>query len=247
MGSSTKDDQRFLRFHWEAGNAHRWIPFTKGGGYKKWVGLEHYAVDWSPDGVRVKESVLERYPYLKGNYGWLIKHEDWHRKPGLTYSLMAQGSLAMRRMNCAIFGHASHAVFPLETVTRESLATILSSRVASFLLRIVTQDIKFESGYLAELPLPNVRPRFLHDIGSICFALKESLVSVDLNEAMFCPGSFLGRSGRSAFGTDRRLATILLCIEGFLQKEPCLIYTALAGTISQPSLRKQAHRQDGFR
>src|SRR5205823_1667881 len=120
--SSTKNDERFLHFFWEIDTGEaRWANFTKGGGYSKWIGLEWHVVDWHPTGERIKQYVLQRYPYLNGNYGWLIKYEDWHFKAGLTYSRMARGSMGARIMDNSIFGHQAHGIFPIYPETRETL------------------------------------------------------------------------------------------------------------------------------
>jgi hypothetical protein len=185
MGSSTKEDKRFLRYFWEIPmKSSRWVRFTKGGRYQKWIGLETHRIDWEYDGIRPKTRVIEKYPYLKGNYGWVIKYESYHRKPGLTYSNVAQGALGVRLMDDAISGHSSHAIFP-KSISRESLAAALNNRCTSFLLRAMTQSITFESGYVARVPVIDDISS-LEPLGMLCVELKKSIVTKDILEESYC-------------------------------------------------------------
>ncbi len=58
QGIATGDNDRFVRFVWEVSNdqwslvvaQRRWVPFEKGGGYGKWVGHQHWSLDWGNEG-----------------------------------------------------------------------------------------------------------------------------------------------------------------------------------------------------
>lgn len=182
MGSSTKNDSRFLRWFWEVQDNHRWRPFTKGGRYQKWCGLETHYIDWGQKGIRPKLNVLEKYPYLNGNYGWVIKYEGLHFLPGLTYTNMARGSLGCRLMNDAIPGHSSHAIYP-KRGSREAWLALLNTHIASALLRIITQSLTFETGYVARLPV--IDPIGLEALGIAAINEKQALSSSDLTEKSF--------------------------------------------------------------
>ena len=56
-GIQTSDNARFLRFYWEiadSGSSSRWYGFSRGGGYKKWHGLQFEVADWEYCGARLK-------------------------------------------------------------------------------------------------------------------------------------------------------------------------------------------------
>jgi hypothetical protein len=60
--NKTADNDRYLRFHWEvsqvgATQARRWIPYAKGGKFRKWYGNVEYVVDWS-DAARRSTAVV---------------------------------------------------------------------------------------------------------------------------------------------------------------------------------------------
>jgi len=88
FGVSTKYDFRFLRLLWEIpartitterdkckshiqNDVYNWAPFAKGGEYAPYYGDVHLAIDWTQEGGRIAQYVTERYPYLKGNVGWI--------------------------------------------------------------------------------------------------------------------------------------------------------------------------------
>lgn len=83
-GISTSYNERFIRLFWEVPVGYfkvqkekqRWFEITKGGKYKKWSGLRNWIIDWENNGAAIKAYIIERYPYLNGNYSFKIKNED---------------------------------------------------------------------------------------------------------------------------------------------------------------------------
>jgi len=59
---------------------------------RRWTGLVNYMVDWSSDGIKIKEFILERYPYLGQNYEIKIRPYTFGTY-GWTYSSMSQDVL----------------------------------------------------------------------------------------------------------------------------------------------------------
>jgi Eco57I restriction-modification methylase len=191
QGLATADNERFVRMFWEpaptatGGEGARWAWYAKGGGYCKWAGLEMYVVDWSDDGRSIKEYVAQRYPYLNGNVEWVVKNETDYFRRGSTFSLMAAGALGLRRLEDSIFDVASIAVFTKEGVTDGVLRASLSTRPASYLLRLTTQDPKFHAGYLLNLPRPATYPYQLETVAAAATALKSMLIGETPTERRF--------------------------------------------------------------
>src|SRR6266508_834933 len=99
VGLQTSDNERFLRCFWEIqgyesqrkNSTNRWHRLLKGGRYQKWTGLEWLVVDWAYNGQRLR---------LFGKA--VIRNEDYYFRSGLSYSLMAQGSIGTRAICDAI-------------------------------------------------------------------------------------------------------------------------------------------------
>jgi len=80
----TGDNDRFLRNIWEIskyklGRGLKYIPYAKGGSFRKWYGNNDYCVQWDQEARTIYKSTTA---------GRVIKPEYWYRK-GFTYSRMS--------------------------------------------------------------------------------------------------------------------------------------------------------------
>jgi len=220
-GLSTADNERFLRYVWETPyNPKVWFPHAKGGGYARWNGLDYLNVNWEKDGFEIKKLAKQRYPYLGENLGLVISDEASYKLPGITYSMMAQGSLGARYLGVTVFGHKGPTIFPK---TSDSLAIwelmgLLNCRVASFLLRVATQSLDFSIGYVSNMSLP-LLDRESWTWGPLCkhcYQLKSYIVARNVEERLFeitREEDFFG-SGRDSM---EAVMAILNTIEGLIE------------------------------
>lgn len=95
QGLATGDNGRFLREWWETCNnsAKKWVPCTKGGGFRKWYGDAEWLVDWTNDG-----SLLSSFP------GSVIRNPSFYFKEGATWGMVSSSKFSIRYMD-------SHYVF----------------------------------------------------------------------------------------------------------------------------------------
>ena len=89
----TGNNNKYVRFHWEVskvnqGRDHRWVPYAKGGGERKWYGLLIHVVDWSP---------AARKFYEDNGTSNLLGEEFWFR-PGVTYSMLTSNCATFRKL-----------------------------------------------------------------------------------------------------------------------------------------------------
>lgn len=201
-GLQTSDEERFVRYFWEIdgpddGFEGRWRRYAKGGGYSRWLGLDWFVVNWGADGSQIRQSLARKYPYLKGNVGFLVRDEELYGQPGLTYTDFAQGSLSCRIINQSIFSAQGPGIFP--KVSRVGVAALLNSRLASYLLRASSPGmIHFRGRYFQAIPLrPDVCDA-LEAIGKACISLKRVVVAARPFERAFV--------GCDAFTTDALLS-----------------------------------------
>ena len=108
QGLATSSDFEFVRAFWEvpasevssAGEAGpiapRWVPFAKGGEYSPFYSDLHLLVDWSHDGRRIRERVAEKYPYLEGNTGWVVKNTQFYFRPAVSWPSRTNSAFAPR-------------------------------------------------------------------------------------------------------------------------------------------------------
>jgi hypothetical protein len=128
QGLTTADNTRFIRFWWECGanglglnctncdealsSEKRWFPLVKRSHKGKWYGGETEICNWEHDGKEIKAYIVERYPYLKGNWEWVAKNPNYYFHEGAAYSAVTSGGLSFRWMpNGFICEHASNAIY----------------------------------------------------------------------------------------------------------------------------------------
>ena len=215
-GVGTRDENRFLRKFWEVPtHINWWKPYAKGGKYQKWVGLLDNVVDWENDGERVKNSIIKKYPYLKGNYSILIRDELYYFKPGLTYTDFAQGSFSCRLLDDALFSDAGPGIF-VRKGSREGLMAWLNTHLVSFMLRAISPLVNhFGWGYVLSLPIPDMNVlENISPFAQIVSEYKVKLIEKVITERDFItvPAEFLHP------GIDpHKLEAILLSLEGFIE------------------------------
>ena len=142
QGLATSDDFRFVRAFWEVeagriGYSHedsrrgmRWAPFAKGGSYSPYWADVHLLVEWENRGERIKALVDEKYPYLNGNVGFVVKNEGHYFTGGLTWPPRTNSGLGMRLLPEGVaIGHKGCGVFPLVKGSELSLLAWLRSRL----------------------------------------------------------------------------------------------------------------------
>ena len=79
----TADNDSYLRRWWEVAQNEnsKWIPYSKGGIFRRWYGNHEYVVDWS-DSARAF--------YSTNGTSNLLKEQYWYQ-PGITYSDITSG------------------------------------------------------------------------------------------------------------------------------------------------------------
>ena len=156
-GNTTTNNARFLRF-WpevnfrkvllEAENdtklfdgQYKWIPYNKGGGYRKWWGFNEFLVNWENGGKEIKS-----IPHS------VIANEQYFFKPGLTWSTVTSGKFSIRQFPAGyIFDNGGCCVFGEES-TLIQLLGLMNSKVFESLYSQINPTLNFQSGDVAKVP-----------------------------------------------------------------------------------------------
>lgn len=212
----TSDNGRFLRFAWEGPQATAsWVPYLKAGGYGRWTGFHQMVLDWRSKGSRIKSLILEKYEYLNGNWGWLVKEETLF-KPGLTYSLMAGGCLGVRRVDPGAACDSASPFIAVHSKVR-ALACQLNSRVVSYLLRSTSADIKFRESYVLQAPISVHATGMIEQLEEVCGELKALIVAQNPTESSFrVLDNAISRDGEI---NELHVAALLHTLEGIVEHE----------------------------
>ncbi len=211
QGLATADDPRFVRAWWEVNPARivtgtekttpeefkaqtcagkKWAPFAKGGEYSPYYADIHLVVNWRNDGEEVKDWICSRYPYLKGNWGWVVKNTDYYFQPGLTWPKLPLKRGAFSYIPPGvIFSHGGMMIFaPQDQLW--ALISLLNTDAYIGLLHLLMPrgvgntgaTLKYEVGYIKSVPIPELPKDILtqlEDISKMNWELMRSLQTGD--------------------------------------------------------------------
>lgn len=170
IGMRTGDNDRFLRLWFEVDERRfnpscisadyavehgvKWVPYNKGGEYRKWYGNKDYVVNWENNGAEVKENTRRVYPQLGDNLGWKISNEQHYFKKGITWTVVSSKYTSFRRYEeGAIISNSGQSVISEDDDMLDYLEGLLNSEVVKEVLSMISPTIGFESGYINKVPV----------------------------------------------------------------------------------------------
>ena len=165
VGQNTGDNERFLRIWFEV-NKHRiafhttheklptcemkWIPYNKGGSFRRWYGNFDRVVNWDENGKEIKEYAIIR------NHGkhWsrYIQNIENMCREGVSWSDIASTRFACRYLPegfiCDVKGSSTYP----EKRYRKYILSVLNSKVAIYYLQMLNPTTTFQVGNIGSLP-----------------------------------------------------------------------------------------------
>ena len=173
IGMRTGDNDRFLRY-WnevsfekvglgytsseqEIASGSKWIPYNKGGSFRRWYGNNEYVVNWLNDGFEIKENTRRVYPDLGDNLGWKISNEKYYYRPGLTWTGVTSGAFNCRLYGSGfIFDSGANGLFSTGLLSVEYFAGLLNSSVAASAFSFLNPTLNFGAGTVNNIPVVSV-------------------------------------------------------------------------------------------
>ncbi|WP_342982482.1 BREX-1 system adenine-specific DNA-methyltransferase PglX [Ruminococcus sp. 2227st1_E6_2227SCRN_220401] len=170
QGLKTSNNERFLRRWYEIDyskigfnckngkealkSGGKWFPYNKGGKYRKWYGNDEYVIDWSDDGNSIKQAVCERYPYLKGNYSFVVKNESKYFLEQITWTTLTSGKLSFRYKPFGyLFDGTGSSIFNTDSEMLIYLLGLLNSTTGEYLIGLLGQTMSYEVGMIGKVPV----------------------------------------------------------------------------------------------
>ncbi|OYD44651.1 hypothetical protein CHU00_15775 [Sphingobacterium cellulitidis] len=150
QGLATGDNNRFLRIWNEVSksNNKKWIPCTKGGGYRKWYGNNEYVVNWENDGHEIKNFKDE-----KGKLRSRPQNLNYYFKEGLSWSTLSSSNISFRYTpENFIFETKGSMVFPKKGNDFDSVFAYLNSSVFQYLISNTSPTLDFHEGPVSNVP-----------------------------------------------------------------------------------------------
>ena len=116
-----------------------WIPYNKGGSFKRWYGNNEYVVDW-----RVNGSKIRNYP------GSSFRNATYHLKEGATFSAVSSSLFSVRYSGVGFAFDSKGTMLFSDTLS--SAVVYLNSKVCAGLLQLVSPTLDFRFGTIQKLP-----------------------------------------------------------------------------------------------
>ncbi len=226
QGLATTDNERFVRKRDDVpaeSIGSTWIPYVKGAGTDRWFSPVAHVVNWADDGKEIKDAVSTAYPYLKGNTKWVVKNEQFYFRPGLCFSFVNTGNLAVRKLppGC-IFDVGASAVFANEIADEDFLLAYLNSSFIAAIAKSINPTINFQVGDIKRLPMFQFNQTQKDELAEI--ARKCCQISEEIHRVVR-PVAVTAGAGSSEKSRQSQLAEKLFALENsvdeFVLNEIC--------------------------
>lgn len=188
VGQNTGDNERFLRFWQEteiqkigfgvkhdelATTGYKWIPYNKGGSFRRWYGNFDRVVNWENDGKEIKDYAVIR------NHGkhWsrYIQNIENMCREGVSWSDIASTRFACRYLPegfiCDVKGSST---YPSEQY-RTYVMAFLNSCVSIYYLQMLNPTTTFQVGNIGSLPFVFEREKEVDELalGNVALSKKD--------------------------------------------------------------------------
>ncbi|WP_284450083.1 BREX-1 system adenine-specific DNA-methyltransferase PglX [Spongiibacter tropicus] len=173
-GMLTTDNERFLRYWWEVSineicvdaedsqeavrSGRRWFPHNKGGAFRRWYGNQEYIVDWQDDGKRIKDVVIQKYPYLNGNPNFVVHDDGYYFREAISWSEITSSITSFRYYPKGFtFNYKGMCGFSRNGESIKKLISLCNSSLVTYLCKIINPSLSFGIGNFNNLPFLSVK------------------------------------------------------------------------------------------
>ena len=163
QGLITADNERFLRYWTEISSERfihdvddidgfvrrkgKWLPYNKGGDYRKWYGNNNLVVNWENAGYEIRN-----YKDEKGKLLSRPQNIQYFTKEGASWSIITNGSFSLRYSPRGFgFDARGSMAFPKKIDIAYALA-LMNSNVAKAYLDFLSPTVSFEVGNVGKVP-----------------------------------------------------------------------------------------------
>ena len=169
IGLMTSDNDKYLRYFWEvsrqnsclnastgdqaAKSCATWFPHNKGGAFRKWSGNRDYLVNWRNNGEDIKRTVVEKYPYLKGNPQFVVHDDGYYFRPSISWSETGSGKPSFRFFPSGFtFNVGGVCAFPLENSDTNKVLALCNSNFVQYVFQALNPTLHFGANNFRSLP-----------------------------------------------------------------------------------------------
>ena len=193
VGLQTGDNDRFMRFWYEVSclniNANlsnteesrdsnsKWVPYNKGGPYRKWYGNKEYVVNWENDGFEIRN-----FKDSNGKLRSRPQNTNFYFREGLTWSEITSSWKSFRYNPAgSISDVKGQSAYFSNKLDLFKALTWLNSNIVEFLTKVLNPTLSFQSGDYRNIPLPSLRDEFAEFSQRACKIAKSDWDSYEMS------------------------------------------------------------------
>ncbi len=163
LGMTTGENARFVRYWFEVkkeicvfdavsqedldSRSGYWVPYNKGGTFRKWYGNNDYVLYWKDGGKEIKNFADER-----GRIRSTVPNTEYYFRPCASWSKISTGKISFRYKTGCIFDVAGACYFAQKYDLRYMMG-FLNSSVAEVVAASLSPTLNYEGGQIASLPV----------------------------------------------------------------------------------------------
>ena len=164
LGMTTGENARFVRLWYEVDYNYEcfdavsqtdldqkgkyWVPYNKGGEYRKWYGNNDCIVFWKNQGYAIRNFADERTGRIRST----VPNTDYYFLQCASWSKISSGKIAFRLKRHSIFDVAGACLFSSEEKLYYLMA-LLNSKVIFTMLSAMSPTLNFEGGQISSVPV----------------------------------------------------------------------------------------------
>lgn len=173
VGLQTGDNDKFMRFWHEVDitkfsdkfmsteetnqNEYKWVPYNKGGSYRKWYGNREYVVNWEKNGYEIRN-----FRDSRGNLRSRPQNTQFYFNESITWSEITSSWKSFRFNESGSISDVKGQSAYFKT-NQELISALcwLNSNVVEYLTKVQNPTLSFQSGDYKNLPLPSMPAEFI--------------------------------------------------------------------------------------
>ncbi|MBK5941353.1 BREX-1 system adenine-specific DNA-methyltransferase PglX [Halochromatium roseum] len=129
-------------------NEAKWLPYNKGGDFRKWYGNNEFVINWEEDGRDIRNFRDEN-----GKQRSAIRNPSYFFRPSVTWTDISASAFGVRRSERGfLFDGSSHSAFPPKS-DLDLIAGLLGSKTTFEFLKIINPTMHFQVGNVASVPV----------------------------------------------------------------------------------------------
>ena len=163
VGMATADNDRFLRLWFEVARTRltvgcrsleesaarniKWVPYT--GDYRKWYGNRDYCVDWSNNGMSIKQCIDAKTGRIRShNY-----NGEYSFRPHASWSYLSSSKIHLRFMpEGCLFDSTSGTGFAAENDVLLACIALVNSSFGDECMSFLAPTLAFKQGEVEKIP-----------------------------------------------------------------------------------------------